>query len=70
MNRITCRFSFGGTSFTLAHFDEHLSELDLILKRYYPLGYPIYVVIRSIRKGKLSSKLLHKAYELVFIRKK
>ena len=69
MGRVTCRFSFGGTSFTLAHFDEHLRELDLILKRYYPFGYPLYVVIRSIRRGKLSSKLLHKAYELVFLRK-
>ncbi len=69
MGRITCRFSFGGTSFTATHFDEHLRELDLILKRYYPLGYPLYVVIRTIRRGRISSKLLHKAYEIVFLRK-
>lgn len=68
MGRVVCRFSFGGNSFTVRHFDGHLSELDDILKRYYPLGYPLYVVIRTIRKGRISSKLLHKAYEIVFLR--
>ena len=69
MGKVTCRFSFGGTSFTLAHFDEHMKELDLILKRYYPLGYPLHVIMRSIRNGKVSSRILHKAYELVFLKK-
>lgn len=68
IDRVICRFSVGEDSFTTKNYEEHLKELDYILKEYYPLGFPIYVIIRTIRRGKISSKILHKAYELVFLR--
>ncbi len=70
VDKIICSFYVGDTSFTTRNYAEHLVELDSILKEYYPLGFPLYCLMRAIRKGKISSKILHGLYELVFLRKK
>ncbi|MCR5421153.1 MAG: glycosyltransferase [Lachnospiraceae bacterium] len=70
MDRIICRFSFSENSFTALNYKEHLVELDKILKEYYPLGFPIYRMIKAVRNGKTSAKILHRIYEIVFLKKK
>ncbi len=69
IDRTICSFSFGGTSFTAMNYEEHLVELESILKEYYPFGYPLYSLMKAIRKGKITSKILHGLYEAVFLRK-
>ncbi len=68
VDRLICSFSFGGSSFTAMNYEEHLRELDSILKEYYPLGYPLYRLMSAIRRGKVSSRILHGLYEIVFLR--
>ncbi len=70
VDRIICRFSYSEDSFTAKNYDEHLVELEQILKEYYPLGFPLYRLMKAIRKGKVTSKILHGLYELVFLKGK
>lgn len=44
-------------------------EERVCMKRHYPQLYPIYLIFDLMRHGKLSSKLLHGVYKMLYIRK-
>lgn len=70
MNIMTCRYSLDPNSASVKHEADVCGENKRMVKKYYPLGYPIYFLLDKIRHGKTSAKLLHKAYEIVFLRGK
>lgn len=64
-----CRYSLDPSSASVSREALAWDENKAQIKQYFPLGYPIYWTLDKIRHGKMSSKILHKAYELVFLRK-
>ena len=69
MDRIICYYSLDPGSASIANEKLTWKENGSIIRKHLKAGYPIYLLVNAIRRGKLTSKLLHKAYELVFIRK-
>ncbi len=70
IDRIMCFYSLDPDSFSIAHEEITWRENDVIIRKHLMAGYPLYRLVNAIRNGKVTSKLLHKAYEIVFIRKR
>ena len=69
MDRIICYYSLDPNSASIVNEKLTWKENGAIIRKHLKAGYPLYLFINSIRKGKVTSRLLHKAYEIVFIRK-
>ena len=69
INRIICHYSLDPNSVSIKNSAEAWKNNDEIIKRYYLFGYPLYWMLNVIRKGKISSKILHRLYEIVYIGK-
>lgn len=68
-DRLICYYSLDDNSMSVKNESLTWQENDMIIKRNLPAGYYLYAFINLIRNGSFSSKVLHKLYELVFIRK-
>jgi hypothetical protein len=69
IDRLIVYYSLDDNSMSIANEDLTWKENDRIIKKHLPLGFPLYHFINMIRHGSVSSKILHKMYEFVFIRK-
>ena len=69
IDRIICYYSLDPNSVSIANEKLTWKENGMIIRKHLMAGYPLYLFVNAIRKGKVTSKLLHKAYELAFIRK-
>lgn len=69
IDRIICYYSLDPESASIANEKLTWKENDKIIRKHLLAGYPIYLFVNSIRKGKVTSKILHKMYEIAFIRK-
>ncbi|MBQ0042943.1 MAG: glycosyltransferase [Lachnospiraceae bacterium] len=65
-----CHYSLDEASASVEHESLAWDENRAQIKKYFKAGYPVYWTLDKIRHGKVSSKILHKAYEIVFLRKK
>ncbi len=68
MPLVICEYSLDPDSFSIKNSKLLWSEVDMCIKKYYPLGYPLYAFINLIRRGKASSRILHSIYERFFFR--
>ncbi len=70
IDRIICFYSLDPDSFSIAHEEITWRENDAIIRKHLMAGYPLYRLVNAVRNGKVTSKMLHKLYEIAFIRKK
>lgn len=68
IDRIICYYSLDPNSVSIANEKLTWKENDVIIRRHLKAGYPVYLLVNAIRHGKVSSKILHKLYEIAFIR--
>ena len=65
---LVCDYSLAEDSASVQHNDEVWQESEELIKKYFVAWYPVYYVVNRIRNSKRLSKILHKVYEIVFIR--
>ena len=69
MNMLVCNYSLDPDSFSIVNMEAHWKEVDGLIKKYYPAGLPVYRFLNLIRHGKVTSKVLHSLYRIVYIGK-
>lgn len=70
MNMLICEYSLDDKSASVLHGDIYFEEASRCVREHLHWGYWLYCLIDRIRRGKLSSKILHGIYEVVFLRRK
>lgn len=69
VDRLICCYSLDGSSISVRNEKLTWKENSMIIRKHLPAGYPVYGLVNLIRNGRVSSKVLHWFYEIVFIRK-
>lgn len=64
-----CYYSLDIKSVSIQNEELHWNEAKQLIKSYYPMGYPIYCVFDFLRNNQYLSGLLHRVYELIYIKK-
>lgn len=68
IDRIICYYSLDPDSASIANEKLTWKENGAIIRKHLILGYPVYLLVNAFRRGKITSRILHKVYEMVFIR--
>lgn len=68
MNALICCYSLDEESASIKNGDIYFAEAARCIKEHLKAGYWIYYIVDRIRHGKLSAKILHGLYEIVFLR--
>ena len=68
MKLTVCRYSLDPESMSVKHEKEAWEEAEDCMKRHYPGLFPLYRLVNRIRHGKISVKLLHGVYQLLYVR--
>ena len=70
VDRLICCYSLDEDSVSVKNEKLSWQENGMIVRKHLRAGYPLYSFVNLIRNGSVSSKILHKMYEIVFIRKR
>lgn len=61
-----CIYSYDGVS--VLHKDAYNREAALCIRKYFPLGYPVFAVFEFMRNNRVLAGVLHEVYRILFIR--
>lgn len=67
MNMLICAYSLDESSASIQNSDIYFEEAARCIREHLRLGYWLYFIVDRIRHGKLSAKILHALYNIVFI---
>lgn len=70
MNLLICKYPLDEESASIKNKELSDKEAELCVKKYLKLGYPIFWMLNKIRSGKVSAKVLHGFYKVIFLRKR
>lgn len=65
-----CQYSLEENSASIKNREIYKEEARRCVKEYLKAGYLLFCLIDMLRNGKLSARILHKAYKVVFIKEK
>ena len=68
VDRLICCYSLDENSVSVKNVKLTWRENGIIIRKHLMPGYPLYCFINLLRNGSVSSKVLHKLYEIAFIR--
>ncbi len=68
MDILICRYSLDPESVSIKHEKEAWEEAEKCMKRHYPVLFPVYRLVDRIRHGRLSAKVLHRIYKVLYIK--
>lgn len=69
LNFIICQYSLDTESASIKNSEIYYLEAGKCVREHLKMGYWIYLIIDRIRHGKISAKILHSIYNIIFIRK-
>lgn len=69
MNLLICKYPLEEDSASIKNKELSDREAELCVKKHLKLGYPVFWMLNKIRSGKVSAKVLHGIYKIVFLRK-
>ena len=70
LNFLICSYSLDTKSESVKNHDIYMREAARCIRENLRVGYFLFWLINEIRAGKVSAKLLHEVYKLIFIQKK
>lgn len=70
MNLLICKYPLDEESVSIKNKELSDKEAELCVKKHLKLGYPVFWMLNKIRSGRVSAKILHWFYKLVFLRRK
>lgn len=69
INETVVKYQLDEKSVSAADKKRLRMEERICMKRHYPFLYPIYLIFDGMRRGAISSRILHGVYKLLYIRK-
>lgn len=66
---LICSYSLDSESASVKNHDIYMEEAERCIREHLRSGYFLFWLINKIREGRITSKILHGMYQMVFIRK-
>lgn len=70
LNMVICEYSLDENSASIRNGDVYFEEAARCVREHLKMGYWLYALVDRIRHGRLSSKILHGMYKVVFLKVK
>lgn len=68
LNMLICKYPLDENSVSICNKELYDKEAERCIKEHLKAGYPIYWLFNKIRGGRMSAKILHFGYKLIFLK--